>query len=108
MSYSEMAEDVRELMDSQGLRHASILGHSMGGKTAMQLALSHPERVEKLVVVDIAPKTYQPHHEQILQTAPGERCRRSGVLRTRAVSSAFAFPKLDSVAKFSAWLSCSK
>ena len=54
-SYPEMAEDVIRVMDKEGISEAYVLGHSMGGKAAMQLALSHPERVKKLVVGDIAP-----------------------------------------------------
>src|SRR5690554_6843100 len=56
--YPAMAEDVAETMESLGLSSAHILGHSMGGKVAMQLALTQPERVRSLVVVDIAPVTY--------------------------------------------------
>lgn len=58
MSYEAMAQDVAGWMDAQGLAKAAIVGHSMGGKTAMLLACRHPERVERLVVVDIAPKDY--------------------------------------------------
>ena len=66
MSYPTMANDLDELMHSQGLASAHVLGHSMGGKTAMQFALSYPDRVERLVVVDIAPRVYSPRHETIL------------------------------------------
>ncbi len=65
-NYRVMAEDVREFMEQQRLSSAYLLGHSMGGKTAMQLALSHPESVDKLVVVDIAPHAYPPGHDAIL------------------------------------------
>ena len=65
-NYKVMAEDLEGFMDQQGIYQASILGHSMGGKTAMQFALNQPARVEKLVVADIAPKAYPPHHERIL------------------------------------------
>jgi len=58
MTYAAMAGDVIAWMDRQGLAKAVIVGHSMGGKTAMLLACRHPERVERLVVVDIAPKDY--------------------------------------------------
>lgn len=58
LDYPAMAEDVRQLMKRLGLKSCSIIGHSMGGKVTMQLALSHPELVERLVVVDIAPVTY--------------------------------------------------
>lgn len=58
MTYADMAEDVADYMESRGLMPADILGHSMGGKTAMVLALSRPELIERLIVVDIAPVTY--------------------------------------------------
>jgi esterase len=54
-SYASMADDVRALMDEEGLHQPFLIGHSMGGKTAMELALGTPERVKGLVVVDIAP-----------------------------------------------------
>lgn len=65
--YKIMARDVAEFLDGQGLREAHIIGHSMGGKVAMELALSAPDVVESLVVVDIAPKTYTGHHEAVFQ-----------------------------------------
>lgn len=55
MSYGAMAEDVAALVKAQGLSRAAFLGHSLGGKVAMTLALGMPEIVERLVVVDIAP-----------------------------------------------------
>ncbi|WP_069962929.1 alpha/beta fold hydrolase [Lacunisphaera limnophila] len=58
MDYDVMVADIIAWMDGQGLARAAICGHSMGGKTAMLLACRHPERVERLVVVDIAPKDY--------------------------------------------------
>jgi esterase len=58
MNYGVMVDDLIGWMDAQGLTKAVITGHSMGGKTAMLLACRHPERVERLVVVDIAPKDY--------------------------------------------------
>jgi esterase len=58
MSYSAMADDLAAWMDAQGLAKAVIVGHSMGGKAAMRFACRFPERVERLVVVDIAPKDY--------------------------------------------------
>lgn len=67
MDYPAMAEDVIAYMDEQGLDRVCLLGHSMGGKTAMQVALSYPERVEKVIVADIAPVTYHPRHDAILE-----------------------------------------
>jgi esterase len=58
MDYVAMAGDLVTLLDSLELDSATLLGHSMGGKAAMWLALHQPERVERLVVVDIAPVTY--------------------------------------------------
>lgn len=67
ISYPIMANDVVRVMDNLGVEKAHVLGHSMGGKTAMQLALSHPDRVEKLVVEDISPVAYSRHHDSILE-----------------------------------------
>src|SRR6266568_8494129 len=66
MDYRLMADDVRRFILTQQIAEALVLGHSMGGKTAMQLALLHPTAVRKLVVVDIAPRSYPPHHDKIL------------------------------------------
>lgn len=65
--YTLMVSDVIELMEDEGLPKAHILGHSMGGKVAMHLATKHAEKIDKLVVVDIAPKYYPPHHQQIFE-----------------------------------------
>jgi esterase len=59
MTYDEMAEDVRGFMARQGLPAASVIGHSMGGKVAMRLALAHGAQVLRLVVVDVAPVAYR-------------------------------------------------
>jgi pimeloyl-ACP methyl ester carboxylesterase len=58
MSYDAMVADVIGWMDRQGIATTTLMGHSMGGKVAMLLACRHPERVERLIVVDIAPKDY--------------------------------------------------
>lgn len=58
MSYASMADDIIEFMDDHNLQQAHLLGHSMGGKVAMQVALSHAERVNRLIVADIAPVHY--------------------------------------------------
>ena len=58
MSYPEMAADVAETLRAAGAWPSAIVGHSMGGKAAMMLALTHPEGVERLVVADIAPVPY--------------------------------------------------
>jgi esterase len=58
MSYAEMADDVRHYFEQHGLTSVTLMGHSMGGKTAMALALAYPESLEQLIVVDIAPRSY--------------------------------------------------
>jgi pimeloyl-ACP methyl ester carboxylesterase len=65
MNYPLMADDVNEFMATRGLQTAHVIGHSMGGKTAMQFALQFPQRVEKLIVADMAPRKYLPAHEKI-------------------------------------------
>lgn len=66
-SVSLMAEDVRDFMEKNWIHEAVILGHSMGGKVAMQLALTEPDLVEKLIIVDIAPKKYKAGHQLIFE-----------------------------------------
>lgn len=66
MSYPAMAGDILEFLDQQNITSAHVLGHSMGGKVAMQLATTFPQRVDKLIVVDIAPKSYPASHESTL------------------------------------------
>ncbi len=67
-TYPEMAEDLRTFLDQQGIYATALIGHSMGGKVAMQFALEHPDRVTHLVVVDIAPTAAAPgNHEHIFE-----------------------------------------
>ena len=65
-SYDIMAQDVLEYCQHHNLNQVSIIGHSMGGKVAMLFATKYPDRLEKLVVADIGPKYYAPHHQDIL------------------------------------------
>lgn len=65
-SYELMVEDLLRYLDHHGIGKANVLGHSMGGKTAMLMAVEHPDRIERLIVADIAPKFYPPHHQFIL------------------------------------------
>lgn len=67
MDYELMAVDVCELIDELRLDSVALVGHSMGGKVAMNAALKWPARVSALVVVDIAPKQYEPRHAEILE-----------------------------------------
>jgi pimeloyl-ACP methyl ester carboxylesterase len=66
-NYAVMVEDLKELLDAEGLDKIYLMGHSMGGKTAMNFAVNYPELVEKLIVADIAPRYYSPHHQSILE-----------------------------------------
>jgi len=67
MAYTDLAQDVIHLLDYLSIDSCHFLGHSMGGKIAMQIALSSPERVKKLVVADIAPVAYPAHHLTIIK-----------------------------------------
>lgn len=64
MGYQSMAEDVIEFADDRGIDQFILMGHSMGGKTALWTAHQFPERISQLIAVDIAPKTYKPGHLQ--------------------------------------------
>ena len=66
-SYDIMAEDLKDFMESEWIYSAHIIGHSMGGKTAMYFANNYPELVDKLIVVDISPKSYPGGHYTILK-----------------------------------------
>ncbi|MEH6466038.1 MAG: alpha/beta fold hydrolase [Porticoccus sp.] len=68
MDYPSMSDDIIELMDNFNFDQAILIGHSMGGKVAMQVAMNHPERVNKLVIADIAPVDYKPdRHGGVLE-----------------------------------------
>ena len=66
-NYDAMADDVYEFLLQNDIVDPIILGHSMGGKTAMQFAMNYPNKLEKLIVVDIAPKAYPVHHTTIIE-----------------------------------------
>ncbi len=66
-NYDLLAGDLLEFFEQQRISKAHIIGHSMGGKTAMQFALKHPEKVAKLIVVDITPAEYPDGHSQIFK-----------------------------------------
>ena len=65
--YPTMADDLYDFITENNIDNPIIIGHSMGGKVAMQFAVSHPNMWDKLVVVDIAPKSYPVHHDKILE-----------------------------------------
>ena len=72
-SYPDLAQDLIEFMDQLGLSKALLLGHSMGGKTVMEVALSHPERVAGLVIADMAPVQYESHHDSVFRALEAVR-----------------------------------
>ena len=66
-NYKVMSEDVLELMNENNLQNVVLLGHSMGGKVAMQFAIDNASFLDKLIVVDISPKYYPLHHQSVLE-----------------------------------------
>lgn len=67
MRYPTLAADVRETLDQLGIARAAVIGHSMGGKTAMTLAVMAPERVGRLLVADIAPVPYRHGNDSVVR-----------------------------------------
>ncbi|MFS4466999.1 alpha/beta fold hydrolase [Maribacter sp. 2210JD10-5] len=65
-NYDFLAEDLKQYLSTHHIEKTSIIGHSMGGKTAMQFACTYPNFMDKLLVADIAPKFYPPHHQEII------------------------------------------
>jgi len=66
-NYEVLVEDLKQYCDHHQLNNVVLLGHSMGGKTAMLFATTYPEMVSKLIVADISPRFYPIHHDQILE-----------------------------------------
>lgn len=67
MDYPTMAADLNLFMDEQSLQTANIMGHSMGGKVAMWFALNNPQKIQKLIVADISPVSYQHSFDKTIQ-----------------------------------------
>lgn len=66
MNYDVMADDLLETIEHFGIHKMHLIGHSMGGKVAMLFALRYQERLKKLIIADIGPRFYKPHHQKIL------------------------------------------
>lgn len=66
-SYEDMAQDLFELCDSLSLNDIILLGHSMGGKTAMYFSANHEDLLSKLIIADMGMKAYSPHHQVIIE-----------------------------------------
>ena len=67
MTYSDMANDIFTLMDQLNVKEAHVMGHSMGGKVAMQMAANNSHKVLSLTIADIAPVTYPAKHNEIIK-----------------------------------------
>jgi len=67
-SYPHLSSDLLEYCNDRYLEQISLIGHSMGGKTAMQFACEHPSKINHLIIADISPKYYAPHHQDILDS----------------------------------------
>jgi esterase len=65
-NYDIMAEDLHEFILQHKLSKPVIVGHSMGGKTVMKFAIKYPDAFSKMVVVDISPRYYKPHHQSVI------------------------------------------
>ena len=74
-NYALLAEDIHQYFSDNALESATLLGHSMGGKVAMLFACLYPEKVNQLIVADIAPKTYPSHHQTISQKSKAGKKR---------------------------------
>ncbi|EHM02981.1 hydrolase, alpha/beta domain protein [Acetobacteraceae bacterium AT-5844] len=113
VNYPAMAADVAETLHAEGTGPADVLGHSMGGKVAMMLALTEPSLVSRLIVADIAPVAYppafRPYAEAMLALplAEGLTRRQADAALSEAVPSpgvrGFLLQNLDFTAKPPAW-----
>ena len=88
-SYDLLANDLKELLDDLSLTHIHLLGHSMGGKTAMRFAQLYPDYIEKLIVVDIGIKKYPMHHTDILN---GIHAVNTSAMDSRSVAESLLMP----------------
>lgn len=66
-NYEAMAQDLKEFIDEHQLKQVILLGHSMGGKTVLFFEQQFPNMAQKLIVADIAPRAYEPHHDDVLK-----------------------------------------
>ncbi len=93
-NYSLLANDLHDLLNDLGLKDSFIMGHSMGGKTAMTFAQEFPEMLTKLIVVDIGIKQYPMHHDEILE---GIHAVSSGKMNSRSEAESLMLPFIPSV-----------
>ena len=84
-SYLHLSNDLRQYIIENELNDVIIIGHSLGGKTAMQFAVSYPELLSKLIVVDISPRFYPIHHDKIIE---GLKMLDFSILKSRSQADA--------------------
>jgi pimeloyl-ACP methyl ester carboxylesterase len=93
-SYELMSEDLLELFQDLDLKKAILIGHSMGGKTAIRFAQTHENLLEKLIVVDIGVKQYPMHHQEILK---GLHAINLDIVNTRSEAETILSKTIESV-----------
>ena len=91
-SYELMTDDLLEYLAANNLVRVNILGHSMGGKVAMLFSVFHPEKVDRLIIADIGPKAYRPHHQEVLEALEGLDLN---TLKSRKEATEAFGPKLE-------------
>ncbi|MDB5228955.1 MAG: alpha/beta hydrolase fold protein [Bacteroidota bacterium] len=91
MNYEVLANDIVEFCAQQSIQKTIVIGHSMGGKTAMYLALEHPELVKKLIIVDIAPILYEGEQDEILSAMSQAPLQKA---KTREEIESFLQPRI--------------
>lgn len=67
MSFDAMSEDILNYLNHHRIETCYLLGHSLGGRSVIEFSYKHPEKIDKLIVADMAPKAYPPHHQSILK-----------------------------------------
>lgn len=67
MSFEAMSDDILNYLNHHQIETCYLLGHSLGGRSVIEFAYKHPEKIEKLIVADMAPKAYPPHHQGIIK-----------------------------------------
>ena len=65
-TYHAMSQDLKKYINAYGIYKPSLIGHSMGGKTAMQFALDNSNMLNNLIIADISPKKYEPNHKDLI------------------------------------------
>lgn len=67
MSFDAMSDDILNYLNHHQIESCYLLGHSLGGRSVIEFSYKHPEKIEKLIVADMAPKAYPPHHQGIIK-----------------------------------------